>query len=55
MTNPDPTHGALDQHLIGFCRALPPDRTTARLATDRDTAARVTEPLDHLLLHLFQH
>ena len=55
MTNPDPTQEALDQHLIAFCRALPPDRATARVATDRGTAGRVTERIDHLLLHLFQH
>lgn len=52
MTNPDPTQEALDHHLIAFCGALPPDRATARVATDRGTAGRVTEPLDH---HLFQH
>ena len=55
MTDQDPTQEALDQHLIAFCRALVPDRATARAATDRGAAGRVTERIDHLLLHLFQH
>lgn len=46
---------ALDLQLIGFCHALPPDRATARMVMDRGAAGRVTERIDHTLLHLFQH
>lgn len=46
---------ALDQQLIAFCRALPPGRASARMVMDRGAAGRVTERIDHTLLHLFQH
>ena len=46
---------ALDERLIAFCRALTPDRATTRLMMDRGAAGRVTERIDHTLLHLFQH
>ena len=46
---------SLDQQLIAFCRALSPDRATSRMEMDRGAAGRVTERIDHTLLHLFQH
>jgi len=42
----------LELQLIAFCRALPPDRATARVVTNRGATGRVSERIDRSLLHL---
>ena len=44
-----------DQDLASFCHALKPDDLRRRVATERPDATDVTERIDRLLLHLFQH
>jgi uncharacterized damage-inducible protein DinB len=44
-----------DQRLIAFCAALSPDRAGQSVITDRGAKGRMTERIDHMLLHLFQH
>lgn len=44
-----------DARLIAFCAALTPERLTRRVTTVRPHDPGVTERVDMLLLHLFQH
>ncbi|MEL6532789.1 MAG: DinB family protein [Pseudomonadota bacterium] len=43
-----------DQRLIEFCRTLTADDLTRRVTTERKDGP-VSERIDHLLVHLFQH
>ncbi len=49
-----PAQTAVDRQLVEFCEGLTGDLSRS-VVTDRGDAGRVSERLDRLLLHLFQH
>jgi uncharacterized damage-inducible protein DinB len=50
-----PAQSELDARLVAFCDGLTEAQLDQTVVTDRGRAGRVTERLDRLLLHLFQH
>ncbi len=50
-----PAQAMLDQRLIGYCRGLTPGTEAGDVITDRGAKGRVSERIDLVLLHLFQH
>ena len=50
-----PAQTMLDQRLIRFCEDLPVQAQQSTVITDRGPLGRISERIDLVLLHLFQH